>query len=98
FTLNALVAAEEQGITQANVEEQQRNSKSPDAQRLLGTTGDFGTKMGLSNDWAFQAIKAVGNYGEIWDRNVGPKTPLRLERGRNALVANGGVMMAIPVR
>jgi general L-amino acid transport system substrate-binding protein len=97
FTLNALVAAEEQGITQANVD-QQRNSQSPDAQRLLGTTGDLGTKMGLNNDWAYQAIKAVGNYGEIWDRNVGPKTPLRLDRGRNALVANGGLMMAIPVR
>lgn len=97
FTLNALVAAEEQGVTQANVDEQ-RNAQSPDAQRLLGVTGDFGSKMGLANDWAYQAIKAVGNYGEIWDRNVGPKTPLRLERGRNALVANGGLMMSIPVR
>ncbi len=97
FTLNALVAAEEQGIDQANVDAQ-RSSQSPDAQRLLGVTGDFGVKMGLSKDWAYQAIKAVGNYGEIWDRNVGPKTPLRLERGRNALVANGGLMMAIPVR
>jgi general L-amino acid transport system substrate-binding protein len=54
--------------------------------------------MGVANDYAYKAIKAVGNYGEIWDRNIGPKTPLRLERGRNALVANGGVMMALPVR
>lgn len=97
FTLNALVAAEELGVTQANVD-QQRTSQSPDVQRLLGATGDFGSKMGVSNDYAYHAIKAVGNYGEIWDRNVGPKTALRLERGRNALLANGGVMMSIPIR
>ena len=97
FTMNALVAAEELGITQANVDEQ-RNSQSPDVQRLLGTTGDMGVKLGVNADWAYKAIKAVGNYGDVWDRNVGPKTPLRLDRGRNALVANGGLMMAIPVR
>lgn len=97
FTLNALVAAEELGVTQANVD-QMRSSTSPDIQRLLGVNSDFGSKMGVGNDYAYKAIKAVGNYGEIWDRNVGPKTPLRLERGRNALVANGGVMMSVPVR
>jgi len=97
FTLNALVAAEELGITQANVDAQ-RSSQNSDVQRLLGVNGDFGSKLGVSNDFAYKAIKAVGNYGEIWDRNVGPKTALRLERGRNALVANGGVMMSIPVR
>jgi len=97
FTLNALVAAEELGITQANVDEQ-KGSQNPDVQRLLGATGDFGRKMGVANDYAYKAIKAVGNYGEIWERNIGPKTPLRLERGRNALVANGGLMMSIPVR
>jgi general L-amino acid transport system substrate-binding protein len=97
FTLNALVAAEELGVNQANVD-QMLKSESPDIQRLLGVTGDFGVKMGVSADWAYKAIKAVGNYGEVWDRNVGPKTPLRLDRGRNALVANGGLMMSIPVR
>jgi general L-amino acid transport system substrate-binding protein len=97
FTLNALVAAEELGVTQANVDGE-RNSQNPDVQRLLGATGDLGTKMGVANEYAYKAIKAVGNYGEIWDRNVGPKTPLRLERGRNALVANGGLMMSIPIR
>jgi len=97
FTLNALVAAEELGVTQANVDAQ-RASQNPDVQRLLGVTSDFGTKLGVANDYAYKAIKAVGNYGEVWDRNVGPKTPLRLERGRNALVANGGVMMSIPIR
>lgn len=97
FTLNALVAAEELGVTQANVDEQ-RNSQNPDVQRLLGVTGDFGVKLGVGNDWAFKAIKAVGNYGDVWERNLGPKTPLHLDRGRNALVANGGLMMSIPVR
>ncbi len=97
FTLNALVAAEELGITQANVDEQ-RGSQNPDVQRLLGASGDLGEKLGLGNDWAYKAIKAVGNYGDVWDRNVGPKTPLHLERGRNALVKNGGLMMSIPVR
>jgi len=97
FTLNALVAAEELGITQSNVDAMLK-SETPDVQRLLGVTGDFGTKLGVGNDYAYKAIKAVGNYGEIWDRNVGPKTALRLDRGRNALVANGGLMMAVPVR
>lgn len=97
FTLNALVAAEEMGVTQANVDAQ-RSSPSPDVQRLLGVTGEFGAKLGVANDWAYKAIKAVGNYGDVWERNIGPKTPLRLDRGRNALVANGGLMMSIPVR
>ena len=97
FTLNALVAAEELGVTQANVDEM-KSSPSPDVQRLLGATGDMGKQMGLENDYAYKAIKAVGNYGEVCDRNIGPKTPLRLERGRNALVANGGLMMSVPVR
>lgn len=97
FTLNALVAAEELGINQGNVDAMLK-SENPDIQRLLGVNGDLGTKLGVGNDYAYKAIKAVGNYGEIWDRNVGPKTPLRLERGRNALVANGGLMMSVPVR
>lgn len=97
FTLNALVAAEEMGIDQGNVDAMLKSDK-PEVQRLLGITGDFGSKMGVANDYAYQAIKAVGNYGEIWDRNIGPKTPLRLDRGRNALVANGGLMMSVPVR
>lgn len=97
FTLNALVAAEELGVNQGNVDAMLK-SESPDVQRLLGVTGDLGEKMGLTKDYAYKAVKAVGNYGDIWDRNVGPKTPLRLERGRNALVANGGLMMSIPVR
>lgn len=97
FVLNALVAAEELGVNQANVD-QMKASTSPDVQRLLGVNGDFGAKLGLDNDYAYKAVKAVGNYADVWDRNVGPKTPLRLERGHNALVSHGGLMMAVPVR
>ena len=97
FTLNALVAAEELGVNSGNVDAMLKSS-NPEIQRLLGVAADFGTKMGVNNDYAYQAIKAVGNYGEIWDRNIGPKTALRLERGRNALARDGGVMMALPIR
>ena len=67
-------------------------------QRLLGVTGDFGAKLGVDNDWAYKAIKAVGNYGDVWERNVGPKTPLKLERGLNALWSKGGLQYAPPIR
>jgi general L-amino acid transport system substrate-binding protein len=97
FTMNALIAAEELGVTQANVDDM-RKSQNPDIQRLLGVTGDLGSKMGLTEDYAYKAIKAVGNYGEIWNRHLGPKTPLGLERGRNALMVNGGLIGSIPVR
>ena len=97
FTLNALVAAEELGVTQANVDTELK-SQSPDVQRLLGTTGDFGAKLGLGNDWAYKAIKAVGNYGEMFERNVGPKSVLKLPRGANNLWNKGGLMYGLPVR
>jgi general L-amino acid transport system substrate-binding protein len=98
FTLNCLVAAEELGITDANVDAMRSTSQNPEVQRLLGVTGDLGVKMGVANDWAYKALKAVGNYGDIWERNLGTKTELRMERGPNALVRNGGHMMAIPTR
>src|SRR3546814_1231596 len=68
WTLHALVAAEEFGITQENVAAQAESSQNPEIQRLLGKTGDFGAKLGLANDWAVSVIAAVGNYGEILDR------------------------------
>ncbi len=95
---NALVEAEELGVTRANVSEQLASSTNPTVQRLLGRTGEFGKALGLSNDWAVNVIKAVGNYGEIFNRNVGPDSPLRLPRGQNALWTNGGLMYAIPFR
>src|SRR5690606_33129165 len=74
-----LLNAEELGITQANVEEM-LNSDDPNVRRLVGTEGTFGQDLGLSNDWMVNVIKAVGNYGEIFDRNVGPDTPLKIQR------------------
>lgn len=97
WTLNALINAEEAGITSKNVDEM-KNSDNPDIRRILGVEGDFGQQLGLSNDWAYNAIKQVGNYGEIYDRNVGPNTPLRLDRGVNALWKDGGILYAPPIR
>ena len=94
----ATIEAEEKGVTAANVEDTRTNSTDPVVQRLLGTAGEMGQLQGLENDWAYQIIKAVGNYGEIFDRNVGPNTPLRLERGLNALWTEGGLMYAMPAR
>ncbi len=92
-----LVEAEEQGVTAANAEEQARGA-NPVAQRLLGTSGEFGSRLGLDNRWMLNAIKAVGNYGEIFERNVGAGSPLRLQRGLNGLWNGGGLMYAIPYR
>ena len=86
WTLNALIEAEEQGITQTNVEEK-LGSQVPAVKRLLGQTGDYGKFMALDNKWAFNAIKAVGNYGEMFDRNFGP---LKMPRGKNALCVRVG--------
>jgi len=98
WILNALIAAEELGVTQANVDEMKKGSDNPEVKRLLGVTGDLGQRLGLSNDWAYNAIKAVGNYGEIFDRHVGPNTPLKLDRGLNALWNKGGLMLSPPIR
>ncbi len=97
WVLYALGEAEESGITSANVNEM-KSSADPNIQRLLGVSGDMGQKLGIDNAWAFNAIKQVGNYGEIFERNVGQKTPLRLARGLNATWKNGGLMYAMPVR
>ena len=98
WSLNAMVAAEEYGVTQANVAEQLASSANPEVRRLLGAEGDMGAKLGLPNDWAVKIITAVGNYGESFERNVGVNTPLGLERGLNAQWTNGGLMYSPPVR
>jgi general L-amino acid transport system substrate-binding protein len=96
---HALVEAEEYGITAANADKMRAENKNPGVMRLLGAGNeDTGKLLGLDKEWALRAIKAVGNYGEIFDRNVGPKTPIGLERGVNALWNNGGVMYAPPIR
>ena len=71
---------------------------NPEINRLLGTEGNLGGMLGLDKDWAAKAIKAVGNYGEIFDRNIGPKTPIGLERGLNALWTDGGLQYTPPFR
>ena len=93
-----LIEAEEAGVTQANVEAMQKDSKDPVINRLLGSTEDSGKLLGLDKDWLLRAVKATGNYGEIFERNVGPKSPLGLPRGVNNLWTKGGVVYAPPVR
>lgn len=97
WTLNALINAEELGITSKNVSSMM-SSKNPSIQRVLGTASDMGKKLGLGNDWAANAIKQVGNYSEIFERNVGKNTPLKIARGLNALWNKGGIMYAPPIR
>jgi general L-amino acid transport system substrate-binding protein len=97
WTHFALVTAEELGVTKANVDEMLK-SQNPNIRRLLGAEGDFGKMMGLNNDWAYQAIKAEGNYGEIFERNVGMESPIKIKRGLNALWNKGGLQYAPPIR
>jgi len=97
WVMNALVEAEEQGITQANVDEK-LNSNAPTVKRLLGVTGDYGKFMALDNKWAYWAIKAVGNYGEMFERHLGKDSPIKLARGRNDLWTRGGLMYSAPIR
>ncbi len=98
WTLNAMIIAEEKGVTSKNVDEMKATSTDPEIRRLLGRESDLGQKLGLSNDWAYHIIKKVGNYGEIYDRNVGPNTPLKLQRGLNQLWNKGGILYAPPMR
>jgi general L-amino acid transport system substrate-binding protein len=84
-------------VTQANVDEM-KESENQDIRRLLGTDGTFGEGIGLGNDWAANAIKAVGNYGEIFDRNIGVGSKLQIARGLNALWSKGGIQYAPPIR
>ena len=93
----ALLNAEELGVTQANVDEM-KTSDNQEIRRLLGTDGTFGVDIGLTNDWAANALKAVGNYGEIFERNIGSGSRLQIARGLNALWTKGGIQYAPPIR
>jgi general L-amino acid transport system substrate-binding protein len=93
-----LIEAEEYGITQANVLAEKAKSQDPVVMRILGTSEDTGKLLGLDRDWMVNALKTTGNYGEIFERNVGPKSPLGLPRGVNNLWNKGGIMYAPPVR
>lgn len=100
WTLSAMILAEELKITSRNVEQLRQSSTDPEVRRLLGVEGSFGRTLGLPDDWAFQVIRQVGNYGEVFDANLGQRSPLRLERGLNALwnASPPGLMYAPPVR
>jgi general L-amino acid transport system substrate-binding protein len=97
WTHFAMLLAEEAGVTSANVDDQVR-SEIPATRRLLGSEGDQGEALGLSKDWAYRIIKSVGNYGEVFERNVGQASPLKLPRGYNALWRDGGLQYAPPIR
>jgi general L-amino acid transport system substrate-binding protein len=98
WVIFGLVEAEEYGLTQKNVDEQVKNSKDPVVMRIVGTSEDTGKLMGLDKNWMVNALKATGNYGEIFERNVGPNSALKLPRGVNNLWNKGGIMYAPPVR
>ena len=97
WTLNALKAAEELGVTSKNVDSK-LNSKNPEVRRLLGTDGDLGKYLHLDAKWAYRIIKQVGNYGESFYRNVGMGSPLKIKRGLNAMWKDGGLQYAPPFR
>jgi general L-amino acid transport system substrate-binding protein len=98
WTFNALLIAEEKGITKANIEEVAASSTDPEVKRLLGLEGDMGAMVGLDNGAFKAAIMAGGNYGEIFEANIGTATPIGLARGLNALWTQGGLQYAAPFR
>ncbi len=97
WTIFALISAEELGVTSRNVD-QMRTSQNLDVRRLLGVMPGNGKALGLREDWAYDAIKAVGNYGEIFERNLGSSSPIKFDRGLNRLAKDGGLMYAPPLR
>ncbi|MDH3412256.1 MAG: amino acid ABC transporter substrate-binding protein [Gammaproteobacteria bacterium] len=98
WTLYCMVESEEYGLSSKNADEMKANSSNPQIKRIVGTEGDLGKSLGLSNDWCYNVIKQVGNYGESYDKNVGPDTALKLSRGVNAQWTNGGLQYAMPIR
>ena len=98
WTLNAMIAAEELGITSANVAELAGGTENPEINRLLGAEGSLGEMLGLEADWAKNVIMNIGNYGEVFETNIGENTPVGLARGLNAQWTDGGLMYAPPFR
>ncbi|MEA2936492.1 MAG: ral L-amino acid transport system substrate-binding protein [Variibacter sp.] len=97
WTHYAMVNAEELGVTKANVDDMMK-SDNPDVKRLLGTEGNYGEQLGLTKDWVYRIVKLVGNYGEIFEKNVGQGSPLKIARGQNGLWTKGGLQYAPPIR
>ena len=98
WTLFAMLNAEEAGITSKNVLAEAKSTKNPDVARLLGADGEYGKDLKLPKDWVVQIVSQVGNYGEVFEKNLGKSTPLAIDRGLNALWNNGGIQYAPPVR
>lgn len=98
WTISALIQAEELGVTSQTAEEQRRSSPNPEIRRLLGADPVLGQALKLDPAWAYNAIRAIGNYGELFERNLGPRTPIGLERGMNRLWTDGGLMYSWPMR
>lgn len=97
WTVMALIQAEEYGINSQNIDQMVKND-NPEIKRFLGATPGMGSRLGLDDKWAYHIIKTIGNYGEIFNKNVGPDTPLGLQRGLNALWIHGGLMYSAPIR
>ncbi len=97
WTLFAMINAEELGVTQKNVDEMAK-SDNPELKRVFGTDGNFGEQLGVTKDWVSRIVKAVGNYGELFDRNVGVGSKLGIARGLNKLWNKGGIQYAPPIR
>ncbi|MEL7471511.1 MAG: amino acid ABC transporter substrate-binding protein [Pseudomonadota bacterium] len=98
WTLNALITAEELGVTSANVDEMKAGTNNPEINRLLGSEGTLGEMLGLDKEWAYRIVKTQGNYGEIFEANIGPSTAIGLGRGLNALWTDGGILYTPPFR
>jgi len=98
WSLNVMIIAEEKGITSQNADNLKGSSNDPEVLRLLGVEGDYGARLGVSNDFALNIIKQVGNYGESYERNIGPDTPIQLARGVNELWTKGGILYSPPFR
>jgi len=98
WVIFATIAAEEYGVSSANVDDMLATSENPEIRRLLGAEGELGLKLGLANEWAYNVIKLVGNYAEIYARNLGEDTPTYIPRGLNSLYTDGGVLYSPPFR
>ncbi len=98
WSLITMIEAEEMGLNSGNVDDMRKTATNPAVKRVLGTEGDMGKVLGLGNDWSYNIIKQVGNYGEVYAKHVGPNTPIGLARGPNELWTNGGLMYPMPVR
>jgi general L-amino acid transport system substrate-binding protein len=98
WSLNALILAEEYGVTSENVDEMAKGTDNPEINRLLGAEGNMGEMLGVDNKWAYNIVKQVGNYGEVFEKFIGASTPIGLERGLNAQYTDGGIIYAPPAR